>query len=240
MGTLTLALFLAAAAAPQSSTVTLWPDSATPGTPSASDTASVEVGVRFTSDVDGAVIGIRFYKGSGNTGTHVGNLWDASGTNLATVTFTGETASGWQHMNFANPVPITANTAYVASVFCPAGGYAADQMYFAASHDNPPLHALQDGAQGANGIYAYGGSSAFPTGTYHSTNYWVDVIFSPSPSSPPSTPPPTPAPGSSGGSKGKGEMGNCGGAVADAPPTGGLLAAAALAAALLAVGARRR
>jgi hypothetical protein len=36
----------------------------------------VELGVKFTSDVDGQVTGIRFYKGSGNSGTHVGNLVD--------------------------------------------------------------------------------------------------------------------------------------------------------------------
>src|SRR5258708_17887159 len=103
MGIPAIALLLAAAAS-QSSTVSLWPDSTTPGTTSANDTLSVELGVKFRSDIDGSVLGIRFYKGSGNTGTHIGNLWSAASTNLATVAFTGETASGWQHMNFANPV----------------------------------------------------------------------------------------------------------------------------------------
>ena len=55
------------------------------------DTAAVELGVKFRSDVDGYVTGVRFYKGTGNTGTHVGHLWSATGTNLGTVTFTGET-----------------------------------------------------------------------------------------------------------------------------------------------------
>ena len=40
--------------------------------------------------------GIRFYKAVANTGTHVGSLWTASGQLLASATFTGETASGWQ------------------------------------------------------------------------------------------------------------------------------------------------
>ncbi|GAB3989243.1 hypothetical protein GCM10029978_113830 [Actinoallomurus acanthiterrae] len=30
---------------------------------------------------------------------------------------------------------------------------------------------------GGNGVYAYGATSAFPTGTYQSTNYWVDVVY---------------------------------------------------------------
>ena len=88
--------------------------SPTPGSASA-----VEVGVKFTSDVSGTVTGIRFYKASKNTGTHVGNLWTASGRKLASATFTGETASGWQQVTFSSPVSINANTTYVASYFAP-------------------------------------------------------------------------------------------------------------------------
>jgi hypothetical protein len=62
------------------------------------------------------VTGVRFYKGgAANGGTHIGNLWAADGTKLASATFTGETASGWQEVNFATPVSITANTIYIAS-----------------------------------------------------------------------------------------------------------------------------
>ena len=65
---------------------------------------AVNLGVKFQSDVAGYITGIRFYKGPSNTGTHVGHLWTASGALLATATFTNETASGWQQVNFANPV----------------------------------------------------------------------------------------------------------------------------------------
>ena len=54
------------------------------------------VGMTFSSDVAGQVKGVRFYKGSDNIGTHLGSLWSASGTLLATGTFVGETGSGWQ------------------------------------------------------------------------------------------------------------------------------------------------
>jgi hypothetical protein len=193
-----LALVMAAL---QSTPVSLWPNSATPANPEVNDTGAVELGVKFRSDVDGSVLGIRFYKGTTNTGTHIGNLWTAAGANLATVPFTGETASGWQHMNFANPVPITANTTYVASYYCPMGHYAGDGGYFATAYNNAPLHALQDGAQGGNGVYLYGVASAFPNQTYQSSNYWVDIVFSPAATTtPPTTPPPTttPPPASSG------------------------------------------
>ena len=126
---------------------TIWSASDAPVNPSQNDPSSVELGVKFRSEVDGFVTGIRFYKGTGNTGTHVGNLWALDGTQLATATFSGESASGWQQVDFSSPVPITANTVYVASYFAPVGNYAADNGYFTATGvDNGPLHLLQDGA----------------------------------------------------------------------------------------------
>ncbi len=69
-----------------------------------SDFLSVELGTAFTVSQAGNVTGIRFYKGTGNTGTHVGSLWNAAGTRLAQVTFTNETATGWQTATLATPV----------------------------------------------------------------------------------------------------------------------------------------
>ena len=45
---------------------------------------------------------------------------------------------------------------------------------------NSPLTALQDGVDGGNGVYRYGSGGGFPNSTYNSTNYWVDLVFSPS------------------------------------------------------------
>ena len=51
-----------------------------PANPSANDASSVELGVKFRSDVGGSITGIRFYKGTANTGTHVGQpVVDARG-----------------------------------------------------------------------------------------------------------------------------------------------------------------
>src|SRR6476661_4481213 len=77
-------------------TYSLWSSSVVPRSPSAPDSATVEVGTKFTSRQFGRVTGIRFYKSAANTGAHVGSLWDASGRRLASVTFAGESASGWQ------------------------------------------------------------------------------------------------------------------------------------------------
>ena len=158
---------------------TIWSDSATPAITADSDTSAVELGVKFQSGVSGYITGLRFYKSPSNTGTHVGNLWTSTGTLLASVTFTNETASGWQRMPLATPVAITANTTYVASYHTNVGRYSADLNYFATSgFANPPLTALAN-SQSANGVYRYGSTSAFPNQTWNSTNYWVDVVFSP-------------------------------------------------------------
>ena len=90
-----------------------------PEVEAAAGTTALEVGVRFEADVDGWIEGLRFYKGPGNTGTHVGSLWDGSGNLLARATFADETATGWQQVSFGTPVPITAGTAYVASYHAP-------------------------------------------------------------------------------------------------------------------------
>jgi hypothetical protein len=149
--------------------------SAVPATVSVNDTNAVELGMQFTSDVSGSVTAIRFYKGSQNTGTHVGHLWTAGGTLLATVTFSGETASGWQTATLSSPVAISANTTYVVSYYAPNGFYSANGAYFSSSADAPPLHGLQSTTGHLNGLYRYG-TSGFPTSSYNATNYWVDVV----------------------------------------------------------------
>ena len=155
----------------------IWPVTAVPGTAWYND-SPVTVGVKFRSDVSGNITGIRFYKGAGNNGTHIGLLYSVSGTLLAQATFSGETASGWQQANFSTPVAIAANTTYVAAYFS-TSGFAYDAGYFtSAGVDNAPLHALRTGVDGPNGLYTYGASPVFPASSYGDTNYWADVVFS--------------------------------------------------------------
>ncbi|WP_173202481.1 DUF4082 domain-containing protein, partial [Geobacter sp. SVR] len=158
---------------------TIWPATVVPKVAADSDGQPLEIGVKFRSDVNGIVTGLRFYKGAANTGTHVANLWTSAGTRLTTATFSGESASGWQEVTFTTPVAISANTTYVASYYSPTGYFAVDLSYFLSGGvDNAPLHALANGVDGGNGVYKYG-TSGFPTQTYSGNNYWVDVVFSP-------------------------------------------------------------
>ncbi|MCG6984306.1 MAG: DUF4082 domain-containing protein, partial [Thiocapsa sp.] len=154
----------------------LWDAAPTPSILVDPDTSAVELGVKFQSDVDGLVTGLRFYKSTQNTGTHVGSLWDSGGQLLAQATFVNESASGWQEVSFDAPVAIQAGLTYVASYFAPVGRYSVDEDYFDSAYANGPLRALADGEDGGNGVYLYG-SGGFPTDTYRSSNYWVDVVF---------------------------------------------------------------
>jgi len=157
-----------------------WSSSTVPGTPAVNDPNAIELGVKFTVDVDGLISGVRFYKGSTNTGTHVGHLWTSAGALLATATFNNETASGWQQVNFSTPVPVTAGTVYVASYYAPNGNYAATNSpeFGASGVDAPPVHLLKSGVSGSNGVYLYGVGGGFPVNSFNATNYWVDVVFS--------------------------------------------------------------
>jgi hypothetical protein len=171
----TPALAAAAAADPN-----LWTTATTPATVTVNDAHAVELGVKFTASSSGTITGIRFYKGPQNTGTHVGSLWTTTGTLLATGTFTGETASGWQDMTFSSPVTINANTTYIASYHTNTGFYSANSNYFASTYSNAPLTAPSSSSSGGNGVFIYSATSAFPTRNFNATNYWVDVDFLPS------------------------------------------------------------
>jgi len=171
-----VASFTTAAA---STALSIWSATAAPSTFATSDGSAVELGVKFRSDVPGTVTGVRFYKGTTTTGTHTGTLWTSTGTRLATATFTGETASGWQKVTFSAPVAIAANTVYVVSYHTNVGNYAYTHNTFATvGVDNGPLHALRAGVSGGNGVYRYG-ATALPNSSFNSSNYWVDVVFVP-------------------------------------------------------------
>ena len=144
---------------------------ATPAIAAQPDGNAVEVGVKFRPNQAGSVTGIRFYKGSGNTGTHVGNLWSSSGARLATATFTGETASGWQSVTFPTPVNVSAGSTYTASYHAPNGRYSATMGFFDDGDVvEGPLTAI-------GSVYRYGVTTGQPTSTYGGANYWVDVNF---------------------------------------------------------------
>ena len=150
-----------------------------PGRPPVADGGDgegIEAGLRFTPATDGYVLAVRFYKSPNNTGKHVGSLWDWLGRRLATVTFTNETASGWQTAEFSPGVPVTAGDSYVVSYTAPYGHYAAEPDSWAdRGLDHGPLLVAGGFDSESAGVYAAPGE--FPTQTFHRTNYFVDAVF---------------------------------------------------------------
>ncbi len=139
---------------------------------------SYELGVRIDVAQATRLDALRFYKSPGETGTHVGRVWDPSGTEIANVTFAAETASGWQVQALAAPVVLQAGTTYTVSVnandFYPytAGGLAQPVT-------SGPIATATD----TNGVYA-AQAGLHPTASYENGNYFVDVVAVPVPAAP--------------------------------------------------------
>ena len=150
------------------------------GSPFSSSGGPLEVGMKFRSSADGYVTALKYYKNAGTTGEHIGNLWTATGTSLASVVFTNETSFGWQVAYLPTPIAITANTTYVVSYFSPSGQFAYTTPYFTTDVTNFLLTAPASTASSPNGVYKYTTTSSFPTGGAYnpSYNYWADVNFS--------------------------------------------------------------
>jgi hypothetical protein len=184
----------------------LWSTSVTPANVDEPDNSPVELGVQFTSSVNGTVSAIRFYKGPTNAGPHTVSLWSSTGALLATASSSNETASGWQTVNLTTPVSITAATTYVASYHTP--GYYSDNLnYFTTAYSNSPLSA----PVGA-GVYAYGASTVFPNSSWNNSNYWIDILM-------------TPSSGGGGGTPVNGSCGPANGVAVSIAPTANLCSA---------------
>jgi hypothetical protein len=162
-----------APAAPENVMV-FWPGAVTPDEMQANDPDSVELGMKFYTDMAGTINGVRFYKGgSDNSGPHTGTLWTSAGKKLASVSFASETASGWQTAYFATPVAIIPGQTYVVSYHAAEGHYSATESFFSTGVHTGSLH-----TPASAGVFRYG-ASAFPNQSYMKANYWVDVIFAP-------------------------------------------------------------
>ena len=164
---------------PRACPCSIWKSSDTPGTTSA-QRRGTELGLRFSPRTSGSITGLRFYKGSGNVGPHVGALYGNGGALLAQVTFTGETSRGWQSASFSSPVPVATGMTYVVAYFAPKGHYSVDDWTFGRSGlESWPLSVPEDWMPRRNGVYSYSTVPTFPKTGSNSTNYWVDPVFVP-------------------------------------------------------------
>jgi len=142
---------------------------AVPQHPSWEDPREVQVATRFTVDTAGEATGVRFYKGSGNTGQHTGYLWNAAGERVAEVEFSGESLDGWQTAHFAAPILIEAGVEYRVGLYSTTGRYAVDLGALAEQTHVGPFTIPAQGS-----AYVYG--REYPA-ELSAHNYWVDITF---------------------------------------------------------------
>lgn len=130
-----------------------------------------ELGTKFTASQPALIQAIRFYKTAGETGSHTGKLFSASGTLLSSVVFTGETGSGWQTAVLPSPYLIEANTVFVVSVNVNTE-YPITQNGLATSITNGFLSTVADGNNGVFNV----NPGLFPNQSFNNSNYFVDVV----------------------------------------------------------------
>jgi Domain of unknown function (DUF4082)/Bacterial Ig-like domain len=145
----------------------LFSDLAQPATQPA---GTYELGVKIRVDTPMQLTAIRYYKAVGETGSHTGTVWTASGFVLAQVGFGDESASGWQQQALPTPLQLQPNTTYVISVNSNSR-YSATLSGLASQVSTGPLHTVADGL---NGVYSTTIGS-FPDQSYQSSNYLIDA-----------------------------------------------------------------
>jgi hypothetical protein len=154
----------------------------TPYTADYPDNNPVNVGVKFNIAGGATSTGVKFYKGSGNTGTHVAHLRAVGGgSDLASATYTSETSSGWQSVDWSSPVDLNPANTYEVWVSMPVGDYSVDGEIAGGSNY---FEFAQFGAnddvvhipQGQSGLYEYTSTDTdVPTNTTYN-NYWVSPV----------------------------------------------------------------
>jgi hypothetical protein len=135
------------------------------------------LGFRFSSLIDGWLLGFKFYKGSSDTGVHSGSLWNESGVLLTIARFEDEGASGWQSCSLTTPYPIIAGTVYRASYYMPSGvgsyGSILNNGYTSGSVYGPFTNPI---SMPAGNCGCYNGGVSYPSNV---ANNWYgnDIIF---------------------------------------------------------------
>jgi hypothetical protein len=141
-----------------------------------------ELGTRFTVNTTTSLTALKFWKDAQETGTHVGRVWNAAGTQLASVTYQNESASGWQRQALGSPLTLNPGQVYTMSVGLNMY-YVNAKQGLGAPLSSGPATTLADGSNGSFNLTA----GSFPNQSWNATNYFVDGVFK-LPTSPARTP----------------------------------------------------
>lgn len=126
-----------------------------------------EVGTRFFTTKPGCVIGLRFWRAAGETGTNTLKLWTYSGVVLGSGSVSS--GSGWQYVYFGGFACLDTDQYYIVSVNTNTMQAKTPNAFGGRQIVNGPLV--------ADGGY-YGQPMGDMPGNPSSSNFFVDVEFS--------------------------------------------------------------
>ena len=152
---------------------------ATTGVRGRTITSAVELGVKFRSDVAGSITGDPLLQDLRRTRAPTpARCGRPTGANLGTVTFSGESATGWQEATFGAPIPIAADTTYVASYHTTVGQLRHRHVVRDGRRRQPPAaRARRTATTGPTASTRTAPAGSIPTRPSASSNYLVDVVF---------------------------------------------------------------
>lgn len=144
------------------------------------ESSPLTLGTKFEAEGTGVVTELRYWRDEADADdrdVRPGQLWDASGNLLATAQFSSAAGeSGWQTAALDAPVRLAAGQQYVVS-YQTQDNYVADPGFFSEAFAEP--YGILTAPEGGNGVFATGADPSFPTQSFSSSNYWVDVAFEP-------------------------------------------------------------
>ncbi len=157
----------------------------TPEVPNHTDKTPYDLGTAFTTLEPGTITAIRHWKCPSETGEHTGRIYSKDGKELATVTFTNESESGWQEAVLSEPLAIEPDTVYWVSVNINRHFPATWGAFRAKSFEAGPLRTVPGkdvkyptSDRENNGAFAAPGK-LLPVSWAENTNYFRDIVFVP-------------------------------------------------------------
>jgi hypothetical protein len=148
------------------------------GPPRPEEDKPVELGTVFSPKVAGVITYFRFYKTNADDASeYTLNLWNAYGVNAVRQKVSAPGRTGWIRVPLVTPAKVSAGSHYIISVYFAAGRYGGRTGVFTSGRVRGNLTAPSSVQAGGNGRYLYGAATGFPTKTFNSSSYYVDVVF---------------------------------------------------------------
>lgn len=138
-----LTLLLGLSAVPTSAatpTAGLFSDTLAPKVQATTDTRSVNLGMKFSSDRNGSVVAVQFHRSPQQTKAYTASLWDLDGTLLSQTTFPASTTPGWQTAELPSPVSLSKGRWYVVSYLASDGRHSLTEDVFTSNISNDGLN----------------------------------------------------------------------------------------------------